>query len=155
MRRYTLCCAWRCLHRTARGWPRSGVNCSQTRQALSMHNTQEEQGTMHHGARKKNTFEINWCSCKQVHMRARARMRVSVCVRDKSSNNTKGVPRCTYAFAPMAKSKCMHSKAWLAASVRLRLARLPPPASRLRCSRRQSDTLAAAPGLLAHTCVTQ
>jgi hypothetical protein len=36
------------------------------------------------------------------------------------------------------------------ASVWLRLARLPPPASRVRRSRRLLDTLAAAPGLLAH-----
>ena len=49
----------------------------------------------------------------------------------------------------------MRSKAWLAASVWLRLARLPPPASRLRRSRRLRDTLAAAPGLLAHASVTE
>ena len=49
----------------------------------------------------------------------------------------------------------MRSKAWLAASVWLRLARLPPPASRVRRSRRLRDTLAAAPGLLAHACVTE
>jgi hypothetical protein len=49
----------------------------------------------------------------------------------------------------------MRSKAWLAASVWLRLARLPPPASRMRRSRRLRDTLAAAPGLLAHACVTE
>jgi hypothetical protein len=49
----------------------------------------------------------------------------------------------------------MRSKAWLAASVWLRLARLPPPASRLRRSRRLRDTLAAAPGLLAYACVTE
>ncbi len=50
---------------------------------------------------------------------------------------------------------CIRSKAWLAASVWLRLARLPPPASRLRRSRRLRDTLAAAPGLLAHASVTE
>ncbi len=49
----------------------------------------------------------------------------------------------------------MRSKAWLAASVWLRLARLPPPASRARRSRRLSNTLAAAPGLLAHASVTE
>ncbi len=49
----------------------------------------------------------------------------------------------------------MRSKAWLAASVWLRLARLPPPASRVRRSRRLRDTLAAAPGLLAHASVTE
>ncbi len=38
---------------------------------------------------------------------------------------------------------------------KLRLARLPPPASRLRRSRRLRDTLAAAPGLFAHACVTE
>ncbi len=49
----------------------------------------------------------------------------------------------------------MRSKAWLAASVWLRLARLPPPANRVWRSRRLRDTLAAAPGLLAHACVTE
>ncbi len=37
----------------------------------------------------------------------------------------------------------------------MRLARLPPPASRVRRSRRLRDTLAAAPGLLAHALVTE
>jgi hypothetical protein len=49
----------------------------------------------------------------------------------------------------------MRSKAWLAASVWLWLARLAPPASRMRHSRRLRDTLAAAAGLLAHACVTE
>jgi hypothetical protein len=49
----------------------------------------------------------------------------------------------------------MRSKAWLAASVWLRLARLPPPASRVRRSHRLRDKLAAAPGLLAHAYVTE
>jgi hypothetical protein len=48
----------------------------------------------------------------------------------------------------------MRSKAWLAASVWLRLAHLPSPASRMQRSRHLHDTLAAAPGLLAHACVT-
>jgi hypothetical protein len=42
----------------------------------------------------------------------------------------------------------MRSKAWLAASVWLRLAHLPPPASRVRRSSRLCDRLAAAPGFL-------
>ncbi len=50
---------------------------------------------------------------------------------------------------------CMRSMAWLAASVWLRLARVPPPASRVRRSRHLRDTLAAAPGLLAHASVTE
>jgi hypothetical protein len=49
----------------------------------------------------------------------------------------------------------MRSNAWLAASVWLRLARLPPPASRVRRSSLRRDTLAAAPGLLAHPSVTE
>jgi hypothetical protein len=49
----------------------------------------------------------------------------------------------------------MRSKAWLAASVWLRLARLLPPASWVRRLRRLRDTLTAAPGLLAHACVTE
>ncbi len=50
------------------------------------------------------------------------------------------VPKC---FNLRQQSVCMRSKTWLAASVWLRLARLPPPASRVRRSR-----------LLAHACVT-
>ena len=50
---------------------------------------------------------------------------------------------------------CMHSKAWLAASVSLRLARLPRTASSAQRSRRLRSTLAAAPGLLAHALVTK
>ncbi len=61
------------------------------------------------------------------------------------------VPKC---FNIWQKSVCMRSKAWLAASVWLRQARLPPSASRMRRSRRLRDTLAAAPGLLAHASVT-
>ncbi len=65
-------------------------------------------------------------------------------------------PRCVLkCFTLWQKSMCMRSKAWLAASVWLRLARLPPPASRVLSSRRLRDTLAAAPGLLTHTCVTE
>jgi hypothetical protein len=60
------------------------------------------------------------------------------------------VPSCAYVF-----TLCMRSKAWLAPSVWLRLARLPPPASSMRRSRRLRDKLAAAPGLLAHAWVTE
>ena len=49
----------------------------------------------------------------------------------------------------------MHSKAWLAASVSLKLARLPRTASRVRRSHRLRSALAAAPGLLAHAEVTK
>ncbi len=68
------------------------------------------------------------------------------------------------SFHPMVKRICLRSKAWLAASVRLRLTRLPPttncqqarlPASRVRRSCRLRDTLAAAPGLLARASVTE
>jgi hypothetical protein len=55
-------------------------------------------------------------------------------------------PKC---FTLWQKRMCMRSKAWLAASVWLRLA------SRARRSRRLRDTLAAAPGLLAHASVTR
>jgi hypothetical protein len=59
-------------------------------------------------------------------------------------------------FSPYGKRSCACAQnAWLAASVWLRLARKPPPASRVRRSRRLRDTLAAAPGLLAHACVTE
>ncbi len=50
---------------------------------------------------------------------------------------------------------CMRSKAWLAASVSLRLARLPRTASSAQRSRRLRSTLAAAPGLRAHALVTK
>ncbi len=54
----------------------------------------------------------------------------------------------------------MRSNAWLAASVWLWLARLPPPACRVRRSRRLRDIrlrdmLAAVPGLLAHGLVAE
>jgi hypothetical protein len=51
----------------------------------------------------------------------------------------------------------MCSKAWRATSVWLQLfiARLPPPASRVRRSCGLRDTLAVAPGFLAHACVTE
>ncbi len=65
------------------------------------------------------------------------------------------LPMCGLRFFELwRQSVCMRSKAWLAASVWLRLARLPPPASRLRRLRRLRDTLAAAPGLLVHASVT-
>ncbi len=57
-------------------------------------------------------------------------------------------------FHHLTNGKHMCYIASLAASVWLRLARLPPPASRVRCSRRLRDTLTAAPGLLAHASVT-
>ena len=62
---------------------------------------------------------------------------------------------CLSGFTLLQKSMCMRSKTWLAASVWLRLARLPPPASRVRRSRRLRDTLAAASGLLARASVTE
>jgi hypothetical protein len=62
------------------------------------------------------------------------------------------VPVC---FTSWQKACACAQWPWLAASVWLRLARLPPPASRVRRSRRLRDTLAAAPGLLAHTSVTE
>jgi hypothetical protein len=52
----------------------------------------------------------------------------------------RGVPKC---FTLWQESMCMRSKAWLTASVWLRR------------SRRLRDTLAAAPGLLAHASVTE
>jgi hypothetical protein len=79
-----------------------------------------------------------------------------------SSNASGGWPICgalrdcssTQSGTHSEKSICMRSKAWLAASVWLRLARLPPPASVCLLLARLCDTLAAAPGLLAHACVT-
>jgi hypothetical protein len=49
----------------------------------------------------------------------------------------------------------MCSKAWLAASVWLRLVSLPPPASNVRRLRRLCDILAAVSGLIAHASVTE
>ncbi len=59
------------------------------------------------------------------------------------------------SYGPIGEMLRIRSKAWLAARVWLQLARLPPPASRVRRSRRLRDTLAAAPGLLAHASVTE
>ena len=50
---------------------------------------------------------------------------------------------------------CMRSKAWLAARVSLRLARLPRTASSAQRSRSLRSTRAAAPVLLAHANVTE
>ncbi len=64
----------------------------------------------------------------------------------------------SYRRAPSSfygKKVCVRSKAWLAAACGLQLARLPPPASKVRRSRRLRDTLAAAPSLLAHASVTE
>jgi hypothetical protein len=63
-----------------------------------------------------------------------------------------GVPKY---FTLWQESVCMRSKSWLAASVWSQLARLPPPASRMRHSSRLRDTLAAAPGLLRLASVTE
>jgi hypothetical protein len=65
------------------------------------------------------------------------------------------LPSCAYVFTPWQKRVCMRSKAWLAASVWLRLARLPPPTSRVWRSRRLCDMLADVPGLLAHGLLTE
>ncbi len=71
--------------------------------------------------------------------------------------NTKSLSTVMYLsfHHTVKKSMCMRSKAWLAASVWLRRARMPPPASRVRRSRRLRDTLAAAPTLLTHASVTE
>ncbi len=50
---------------------------------------------------------------------------------------------------------CMRSKAWLAARVPLRLARLPRTASSAQRSSRLRSTRADAPGLFAHAEVTK
>ncbi len=50
---------------------------------------------------------------------------------------------------------CMRSKAWLAARVSLRLARLPRTASSAQRSRRLRSTRAAVPVLPAHANVTE
>ena len=58
-------------------------------------------------------------------------------------------------FSPYGSVLCMRSKAWLAARVSLRLARLPRTASSAQRSRRLRSTHAAAPVLLAHADVTK
>ena len=60
----------------------------------------------------------------------------------------------TYVFTLWLSGLCMRSKAWLAARVSLRLARLPRTASSAQRSRRLRSTRAAAPGLLARAEVT-
>ena len=59
------------------------------------------------------------------------------------------VPPATYVFTLWLNVLRMHSKAWLAARVSLRLARLPRTASSAQRSRRFRSTRAAAPDLLA------
>ncbi len=59
------------------------------------------------------------------------------------------------SFHPMAQCVVHAPKAWLAARVSLRLARLPRTASSAQRSRRLRSTRAAAPGLLAHANVTE
>ena len=66
-----------------------------------------------------------------------------------------GFPLGTYVFIIWLSVLCMRSKAWLAARVSLRLARLPRTASSAQCSRRLRSTRAAAPVLLAHAEVTK
>ena len=65
------------------------------------------------------------------------------------------VPTGTYVLDLWLSVLCMHSKAWLAARVSLRLARLPRTASSAQRSRRLCSTRAAAPVLLAHADVTE
>ena len=65
------------------------------------------------------------------------------------------VPPGTYVLDPWLSVLCMRSKAWLAARVSLRLARLPRTASSAQRSRRLRSTRAAAPVLLAHANVTE
>ncbi len=63
------------------------------------------------------------------------------------------IPWGTYVLDLWLSVLCMRSKAWLAARVSLRLARLPHTASSAQRSRRL--TRAAAPVLLAHAEVTK
>ncbi len=69
-----------------------------------------------------------------------------------NSNNNKCTPVCL-SFHPMAKEH-VHALKGLACRKRVAAAS-SPAASRLRRSRRLRDTLAAAPGLLAHASVTE
>ncbi len=65
------------------------------------------------------------------------------------------VPPGTSVFTLWRSVLCIRSKAWLAARVSLRLARLPRTASSAQRSRRLRSTRAAAPVLLAHANVTE
>jgi hypothetical protein len=59
------------------------------------------------------------------------------------------------SFHPMATTRVRALKGLACRKRVAHLARLPPPASMVRPSRRLRDTLVAAPGLLAHACVTE
>ena len=65
------------------------------------------------------------------------------------------LPPGTYVFPLWLSVLCMRSKAWLAARVSLRLARLPCTASSGQRSRCLCSTRLAAPSLLAHAEVTK
>ncbi len=66
---------------------------------------------------------------------------------------TTGCTQCTVVYLhPMHAPKGLACRERVAAAM---IARLPPPASKVRRSRHLRDTLAAAPGLLAHASVTE
>ena len=65
------------------------------------------------------------------------------------------VPPGIKVFTQWLSVLCMRSKAWLAARVSLRLARLPRIASSAQRACRLRSSCAAAPGLLAHAGVTK
>ncbi len=64
------------------------------------------------------------------------------------------IPSCP-SFHPTLNAYACAQRPGAAASLWLRLARLPPPASRVWRSSHLRDTLAVAPGLLAHYLVTE
>ncbi len=74
---------------------------------------------------------------------------------DSKGLHTRQIPPGTLVFTIWLSVLCMRSKAWLAARVSLRLARLPRTASSAQHSRRLRSTRAAAPILLAHAEVTK
>jgi hypothetical protein len=78
-----------------------------------------------------------------------------VSAQDAASIHMNTIPPGT-KFSPYGlRVLCMRSKAWLAARVSLRLARLPCTASSAQRSRHLRSTCAAAPVLLAHAEVTK
>ena len=88
------------------------------------------------------------CGCASPFVHAVVRCHMEIAYRY-------SVPPGTYVLDLCLSVLCMRSKAWLAARVSHRLARLPRTASSAQRSRRLRSTRAAAPVLLAHAEVTK
>ena len=103
--------------------------------------------TENSATKRLQSWDTN-CSIVQGHKKASYAHKVPKCWPN-------AVPPGALVFDLWFSVLCMRSKAWLAARVSLRLARLPRTASSAQRSRRLRSTRAAAPVLLAHADVTK